>query len=446
MSSDQRRGSFGVREWGRWIIAWALCLATPGFASTAGASEPVASEARCRAAGVRSLRLERAVPRGAPRIPGRNVCSQAGGPPAEFVPTLERVGQVHRQVAALFGLRDLEASLPDGIELVLAEDPLASLSSVASGESLRMGVLPGWSGQPPNAGVYAHELTHVLIGALSAVSPARYGAFAAHPALQETLPDLVALAVAGEVVERGADVPACLDRIRYVTEFQSYRYPESYFDEFFAWRRFERCCRTVERAGGEDPVSLHWRAVCADEDRRRAFGEIPDRFSRRPALDSAIGEYGELGHGLSLDPHQFGLPLASLWARVSRGTGIDMADLLRASLARVGHSGGIARFRCESGDPGMAFVREVEILGAATWVDSLRETLARPEDRRVLEEAVRSHGMEYLDRVDRTLLGTVTRFVYEPGLRVSMKAEGHPCADGVFNVACELSCVPLARF
>jgi hypothetical protein len=280
---------------------------------------------------------------------GRRSPDYCQTPEAQLPPAIQRllalIGSLNAAVAAVYELTPQQL-FATPFALRIKKDPQGALISFARNESsdrtgrltrLTMGVYPDWSGEPINAGVYAHELGHVVsLLPKNPALPALYRDFASTQLMLEMMADLAAYRATGQIFSPEPELPKCLrDSFRKLEPDLSYSQPAAFFTYEHRWRLYDRCCASLDRSQAHTPRSKDF---CSEH---LKHGKTP---AARPGAFSAAF-YAEHGKQV-VDGHQLGLPLNSFLLALERRTGLAMVPRLLAAMRSAAQEPARA-FACE---------------------------------------------------------------------------------------------------
>ena len=279
---------------------------------------------------------------------------------------------LHKEVAKLLHVPVTEL-FSNPLNINITESVFGPFFSSANSYRLSLGVYPG-EDYKFNVGVYLHELGHVLAASQNPNLPAIFEDLDHSVLFSETFADLLALSVHGHIITPEAEKGTCLDRLRYITTFQTYNYPAEYFKNF-SEARIGKCCESLMKK----PQALNVENFCklAAE---YFTGEI--RFSK------PFDPY----ETKNLDDHQVGLPILSFLRSFSEKTNSSMNEIFERIFFSKKHSS--ASFSCElkKGD------KILEVFGeslhtAEHMLNDFKSTLS--EDRTTLfDELFKKHALE----------------------------------------------------
>jgi hypothetical protein len=370
--------------------AQALCIAA--LASVTAWAAPPPPAAHCLQARLTALDFEDA---GGRRTVDYCRVAEAALPPAARS-ILTQVRGLNAAASAVFEMSAGKLlATPFALRIKRSiRGPLISFARNESSEHqgsvtrLTLGVYTDWAGEknePINAGVYTHELGHV-IGLLpeNPALPLLYRELVNTKLMLEMMADFTAFSAVGHVFSPEQGVPACLQQaFRKITPELSYATSIDDFAPDSYWRQTDNCCLMLEKT---DAHTARSRAYCADH---LKDGLLPPA---KPSARHFSAAYYKK-HVREIDGHFVGLPLNSFLLDLSRQTSLNLAPLLLRALTNTEQ------------DSARAFLCEIPRL--KRFLQPLKETrhsvaqvLVRLEDelpasaRPVFQKLWQSHGMD----------------------------------------------------
>ena len=238
---------------------------------------------------------------------------------------LEELIIIHENVARVLKVPVTEL-FSNPLNISLQEYVFGPFFSSANSFRLNLGVYPG-EGYKINVGVYLHELGHVLAAAKNPHLPAIFIDLDNSVLFSETFADLLALSVHGDIITPDLEKGTCLDRLRYITTFQTYNYPQEYFQDFSSGR-ITKCCDSLMKK----PLEAKYLNLCQAA---QEFASAPVRMSQPFDPKNSKG----------LDDHQVGLPILSFFKNFAQKTNRSMEDIFGMIFFSREHSQ--SHFECE---------------------------------------------------------------------------------------------------
>lgn len=238
--------------------------------------------------------------------------------------TLFHLIDLHEQVAKLLKV-PVTQLFSNPFNVAIREYVFGPFTSSANVFRLNLGVYPGEDFKI-NSGVYLHELGHVLAASQNSNLPAVFEDLDHSVLFSETFADLLALSVHGDIItpdEKGT----CLDRLRYITTFQSYNYPAEYFQSF-SEARIRKCCDSLVKTTTEKK----YLNLCSAAE---------DYFSSAIRFSSPF----DPTNSKNLDDHQVGLPILSFFKDFGMRTSRSMNEIFELIFFANKHSSDT--YRCE---------------------------------------------------------------------------------------------------
>lgn len=261
------------------------------------------------------------------------------------IKTLRQLKQLHEQVAKLLKVELSELfHLP--LKVSLDEYVFGPFLSSGNATHLNLGVYPGDEFQINN-GVYLHELGHVLAAAKNPKLPAVFQEFDNSVLFSETFADLLALSVHGEIITP-TEQSTCLDRLRYISTFQSYNYPAEYFQNL-SEARLKKCCDSLVKTGTEEKYLNLCQAAEEYFSHDIQFTHVFDPLNTK-----------------DIDDHQIGLPILSFFKDFAQQTGESMGQIFERIFLN-GKAFSQENFRCGS--------LEVKAHTATNMLNDFKQTL-----------------------------------------------------------------------
>ena len=213
---------------------------------------------------------------------------------------LHHLIHIHQKVAHFFRV-SVSDLFTKPLKVEIKEYVFGPMISTAGATSINMGSFPG-DNFNINTGVYLHELGHVLGYANNPLLPIMMEDLSSSKLFSESFADLLALSLHGNIMTPSEKKPNCLDRIRYISTFQSYNYPQEYFQNF-SEARIRKCCESLERNSSERSVLNFCKAAT-------------DWFSSDIDLSYPFDPESQT----SIDDHQIGIPIISFLKSFSQKT------------------------------------------------------------------------------------------------------------------------------
>lgn len=230
---------------------------------------------------------------------------------------------LHEQVARLLRV-PVTQLLSNPLKVSLREYVFGPFLSSANAVTLNLGVYPG-EDYKINSGVYLHEFGHVLAASQNPALPAIFEDLNESVLFSETFADLLAMSVHGNILTPEG---TCLDRLRYITSFQSYNYPAEYFQSF-SEARIRKCCDSLIKTTKE-PKYLN---LCS---------------AAEEYFNSEITFSGPFNPNnlKNLDDHQVGLPILSFFKDFGEKTNLSMSGVFE-KIFFSSHEYSVDTFYCE---------------------------------------------------------------------------------------------------
>lgn len=253
---------------------------------------------------------------------------------AEMAAVVEQARAIAQSAAEFFGL-PLEQLLSRTYALSIERGPLGFYTSRAQTVSgsgrilttLHLGVFADWAGGPINAGVFAHELGHVVAEDYgNAALPAVYHELSGTALMTEMVADLIAIHATGSIVSPEEGVPACIQEFRVVRPGLSYDQPVDVFTPLASWKLMTACCQSLSARAAHTSRS---RAFCGEYLRERS--KPPARMFGSQRFNA---EFYAKNPGYA-DPHELGLPFNSFLLTLRKETGLDLTRALLEAITRT---------------------------------------------------------------------------------------------------------------
>jgi hypothetical protein len=211
-----------------------------------------------------------------------------------------------------------------------------------------------------------HELGHFLAGSNNAKLPSILKDLDDSILFSESFADLLALTIHGNVISPSEQNPTCLDRLRYISSFQSYNYPQEYFQSF-SEARIRKCCESLVRNSQEDQIINFCKAASEFFDAEITFSTTFD-----PNVTQDI------------DDHQIGIPVLSFLTSFAQKTNQPLKNIFEKM------------FFPESGFSSEKYVCNSEIISihtGRTLLKDFRQTLNQT-DSAIFDKLFEKHAIE----------------------------------------------------
>jgi hypothetical protein len=236
---------------------------------------------------------------------------------------LLHIVDLHGQVAKLLKV-PVTQLFTNPLKVSLREYVFGPFLSSANAFSLNLGVYPG-EDYKINSGVYLHELGHVLAASQNPALPTIFEDLNESVLFSETFADLLAMSVHGNILTPEG---TCLDRLRYITTFQSYNYPAEYF-QHLSEARIRKCCDSLIKTTKE---SKYLNLCSAAEE------YFSSDITFRNPFDPTNSK--------NLDDHQVGLPILSFFKDFAEKTNLSMSSVFEKIFFST-HEYSVDSFLCE---------------------------------------------------------------------------------------------------
>lgn len=262
----------------------------------------------CEAAGIARIfvsldGMDAASQRIDPKFPETNYCLVSDSQiPPQIRSVIQQIGGLNSAVTEVLRTRWSDLGLGAGVDIFLQRSKLGPFGSYTDGKRIGMTIFPNWNGEALPAGIYVHELGHVLAMRENRTRIGFDPELLATPLMTETIADLLSLAAVGEVLGSDGDVHSCLSRSRYITTSQSYRFPRGYFTNTFSTMRTSQCCRS-------NPDRMYSPALASDV--RNFCGLLGDQLSGMKLDRTPFDPLQYLDNRSKYDVHQIGIPINS---------------------------------------------------------------------------------------------------------------------------------------
>lgn len=291
---------------------------------------------------------------------------------ANEVSALEHIAQIHEQVALLFKV-EIKDLFSQPLTVNLTEYIFGPFVSSANARYLNIGVYPG-DDFAFNTGVYLHELGHALAGNRNPKLPAVLEDLDHSVLFSETFADLLALTVHGNIITP-SEAPNCLDRLRFISDFQNYNYPQEYFENL-SEARLMKCCESMLKQNLENKFFN----FCT---------EAKDYFSRDIRFSTP---FDPMRVTKNLDDHQVGIPFLSFIQNFSKKSSLSLRELFNRIILSKNHS--FETYHCELSKGGTVLRNDtVTAHTASNMIADLKETLTH-EELSLFEALFKKHVIE----------------------------------------------------
>jgi hypothetical protein len=300
-------GGFGGTQWpmNRLILTLLFCISFMSLGQAGGL---------CEKAQINSLTMGES----------DNLCLKPDGSLTKVEnQTLLHLIDLHEQVAKLLKV-PVTSLFSNPFNVSLREYVFGPFLSSANAFSLNLGVYPG-EDYKINSGVYLHELGHLLAASQNPALPAIFVDLDNSVLFSETFADLLAMSVHGDILTPEG---TCLDRLRYITTFQSYNYPAEYFQSF-SEARIRKCCDSLIKTTTEEKFLN----LCS---------AAKDYFSSDVTFSSPF----DPTNSKNLDDHQVGLPILSFFKSFAEKTNQSMQAVFEKIFFST-HAYSVDTFQCE---------------------------------------------------------------------------------------------------
>ena len=247
--------------------------------------------------------------------------------PTQVLGLLHQIQRLHSKVASILKIPE-EQLVSQPIQLCFYGNSLGPFASAAGQGSLLMGIFSDWSGEPLNEAIYIHELGHILATSKnSSLIPRDFAEMAdGGILLTETIADLIAYQVMGEVSSYEPSLPLALQKPRVLDTTRSFSEPLEHFSDKRASAYFLENCVKLE---SEKTHSPHSRILCeeilAASQSTSSHSKLLTEFSAELSLEYEFFLKGA-------DPHLIGLPINSFLLDLQLNTGLDVLSLFLSAM------------------------------------------------------------------------------------------------------------------
>ena len=305
--------------------------------------------------------------------------------PAEIRGLLTRLESLHEKTASFMGI-SVDALLPQGIEVILVGDKMASLGSFSSDGTIQLGVFPNWNGDPIDESAYVHELGHVLVFARTPLTPFMQKA-GLLKIYREGFPDFLALSVTGQAIE-ATGFPACFaSSTRDFGPDSTFTADHEYFSVNHSIRMWEGCCSELRKSGG---LTERAHAACTQIDlqaKQLAPDKTPIPFTPKYCID--LSPYSSSPFTCSL--HQLSTPINSFLLELGVKLDLPVPKLYLQALTESGaRPEAFVHFSC-----GTAKIQPMTVDEPSPEVPLkvLREKLTSAQQR-IFDQLWNAHGLD----------------------------------------------------
>lgn len=216
---------------------------------------------------------------------------------------VQEIIKIHDLISKKLGL-PLNTIFPDKINITLRETIMGPFASYASRDHISIGVYPNQNFKFDRS-IYIHELGH-LIAKKENLKEVNLSIL-----FTEMFADFFALVMSENIIEPSSE-KSCFDRLRYITEGQSFNVFTGYFSQFFSMKRAQKCCESKFL----NQENINEIKFCQEVMKvENVELDVTNRFSPQNV------DFDDI------DSHQVGVPLLSFFKKLSSQTNISMKEI-----------------------------------------------------------------------------------------------------------------------
>lgn len=311
-----------------------------------------------------------------------NYCEQSSANvPSLIKNAIQELSTYNRKIARFLGVTTKEL-FPEGVHFRLEASAGGIIDSAVGLDGIiRISEFSDWNGEPVNAGVYAHEIGHLITQYPNPAIPSFLAEIAQTHQFVEAFADLIALGSVGEIISYDPRLGST-KILRHFTPQDTYAVPTGDFQMGRAGVEFGKYCRFAQKQAL--PYGIKMCSEAAAKFPQVDYDPTPFEPDERLMKPFALFYY---------DPHFLGVPLVSFYLKLHQQTKTSLRDLIIEPFRKVEQSRVSFQYQCQAPlIPQLNFT--VDVRSFEQVLLQIRDDLRTAGQNNLFEEAWKTHGMD----------------------------------------------------